>query len=50
MSDSNNDPGCLLWHNNGFEPSVKENKKKNCANIFILKMHNVVDKRFRAKL
>ena len=28
MSDSNNDPGCLLWHNNGFEPSVKENKKK----------------------
>ena len=48
MSDSN-DPGCLLWHNNGFEPSVKENKKK-CANIFILKMHYVVDKRFRAKL
>ena len=27
MSDSN-DPGCLLWHNNGFEPSVKENKKQ----------------------
>ena len=27
MRDSN-DPGCLLWHNNGFEPSVKENKKK----------------------